>query len=98
MANPKGLGKGALIRGADGALYFVPEKILQGFRLDAKKTAEAIKKCDELGIMEDKIPEGDILPAFFADDLAFLEGEGEFFMCVEVNMVKLPAFARRRRK
>lgn len=98
MANPKGLGKGALIRGADGALYFVPEKILQGFRLDAKKTAEAIKKCDELGIRDDKIQEGDILPAFFADDLAFLEGEGEFFMCVVVNMIKLPAFARRPRK
>ena len=51
-----------------------------------------------LGIVEEEIPEGDILPAFYGDDLAFLENGGEFFFCVEVNMIKLPAFAKRRRK
>lgn len=99
MKKPKGLGKGALIRGADGALYFIPGKDLRGFRLDSKNTADAIKECDKLGVVEEETPQGDVLPALFGDDLASLEeGRGEFPFCVDVNMVKLPALARRRRK
>jgi len=70
-----------LIRGADGALYFVPEKILQGFRLDAKKRLNN-QKVRRPGIVEEEIPEGDILP-FLWDDLAFLENGGEFFFLCE---------------
>jgi hypothetical protein len=99
MKNPKGLGRGALIRGADGALYFIPQENLRGFRLDPKNTADAIKECDKLGVVEEETPQGDILPTLFGDDLASLEeGRGEFPFCVDVNMIKLPALARRRRK
>lgn len=99
MKKLKGLGKGTLIRGADGALYFIPEKNLRSFRLDPKNTADAIKECDKLGIVEEEIPEGDVLPTLFGDDLASIEeDQGEFPFCVEVNMIKLPGFAKRRRK
>lgn len=99
MKNPEELGKGTLIRGADGALYFIPEEKMESFRLDREKTEDAIKECEKLGITDEKTEQGDILPALFGDDLASLEkGEGAFPFCVEVNMVKLPALARRRPK
>ena len=57
---PKKLGKGTLIRGADGALYFVPDGGTWAFRLPAKETVDARALLDEL----DFIAKKDELPAF----------------------------------
>jgi hypothetical protein len=38
--------KGTLIRGADGALHFIPDDQMQSFRLPDEHTAEARKMLD----------------------------------------------------
>jgi len=45
-------GKGTLIRGADGTLYFVPDRKLPSFRLppaDSEDSGEALAAWEEIG-------------------------------------------------
>jgi hypothetical protein len=51
---PKRPGKGTLIRGADGALYFIPDNKMRAFRLPNKDTADARAALDRQGVIAKK--------------------------------------------
>jgi hypothetical protein len=57
--------KGTLIRGADGALHFIPDDQLQSFRLPDEHTAEARKILDQHNVKA----EGGVLPAVHGEGL-----------------------------
>jgi hypothetical protein len=63
------LGSGTLIRGADGALYFVADKDKWAVRLPDKYTAEARSLLDKEGF----VPKKEELPAFHGSGLVYKE-------------------------
>ena len=43
---------GLLVKGVDGSIYFIPERVLQACRLTEEHAAEAAKALDELADVE----------------------------------------------
>jgi hypothetical protein len=79
--------KGTLIRGADGALYFVHDGKNWAMRLPDKRTKEARALLDKEGF----IPKSRELPAFHASGLIKKAHEG-----IELNLNRLAALGRRK--
>ena len=86
---PKRLGKGTLIRGADGALYFVPDGNRWAFRLPDKETTEARALLDQLDFIAKK---GE-LPAFRGSGLVRRSSGGE----LEIVLSRLAGLVKRKR-
>jgi len=63
----KASGKGTLIRGADGALYHIPDSALKAYRLPVQLTHEARKLMDRKGMKA----KGAHVPAVRAAGLVF---------------------------
>lgn len=63
----KASGKGTLIRGADGALYHIPDSALKAYRLPVQLTHEARKLMDHKGMKA----KGAHVPAVRAAGLVF---------------------------
>lgn len=78
---------GTLIRGADGALYFVRDDQRWAVRLPDKLTEGARAILDREGF----IAKPDELPAFHASGLATEGGEG-----IELDLDRLAALGRRK--
>jgi len=57
--------KGTLIRGADGALHFIPDDQMQSFRLPDQHTVDARKMLDQHNVKAD----GGKLPAIHGEGL-----------------------------
>jgi hypothetical protein len=86
----KETGRGTLIRGADGALYFVPDGKEWAFRLPNEKTAEARTLLDQLDFVAKK----DRLPTFHGSGLVHKKGG---FHDIEVELNRLAALIKRKR-
>jgi hypothetical protein len=79
--------KGTLIRGADGALYFVYDGKNWAIRLPDKRTKEARALLDKEGF----VPKSNELPAFHAGGLVKKAFEG-----IELDLNRLAALGKRK--
>lgn len=89
---PKGRkqpGKGTLIRGADGELYFVPDGDDWAFRLPNEFTADARALLDQ----QDFVATKDQLPAFHGSGLVHRMGG---FHDIKVELNRLAALIKRK--
>jgi hypothetical protein len=84
--DPKKTGKGTLIRGADGRLYYIPDDKLAAFRLPADPTADARSLLDKQGA----IGRDDDIPGIHGEDLVTEGPKG----IVRVQLSRLATMSR----
>lgn len=75
---------GTLIRGAEGALYFIPESELQAFRVDEETT----KRVHEVLDQEEDVRILTALPEAVAQKRLGLRAGGATVVCVNTNAVR----------
>ena len=80
------IGKGTLIRGADGRLYFIPDKKLAAFCLPDDENKEALLWLNEHGAKG----RDDDIPGVHGDDLVTKGPKG----VVRVQLSRLAAMSR----
>ena len=79
--------KGTLIRGADGALYHIPDSALKAYRLPDHLTGEARKLMDRKGMK----PKGSHVPAVRAAGLVFkAPGKAPFMVTPKPGVMVKP--------